>query len=165
MAVFLRDFPYNDQIVGDKGVDKDKATDELIKWAESITRQAEASPVQPQPTTRLSDVAASTTGSFGDTQTAGFYRISVYREVTTADPVSSSLAIAIGWTHNGKTLTRTLSTFSGAPQTTTSTASDVTMIEIDSGTVISYTLTYASNTPGLARFQVTLSAELIETIS
>lgn len=165
MAIFLRDFPYNDDIVGSKGVDKNKATDELTKWAESLTRQAEASPVLPQPLTRLTDVAANATGNLGGAESAGVYRISAYREVTTADPVSSSLAIAIAWTHNGKALTRTLSTFSGAPQTVTQTASDVSIIEVDAGTAISYTLTYASNTPGLGKFQVMLAAELIQTVS
>lgn len=165
MAIFLRDFPYNDEIVGAKGVDRMKATDELIKWAESITRQAEASPVLPQPVERLTGVAASDSGTLGGVDTAGVYRVSAYREVTVADPVSSSLAIEIAWTHNAKSLTRLLSTFSGAPQALTDTASDVTVIEIDSGTVISYTITYASNTLGLAEFQVVLAAELIQTIS
>lgn len=166
MAVFLRDFPYNDEIVGAKGVDKNKATDELIKWAESITRQSEASPVLPQPVTRLTGVAANDSGTLsGVAGSAGVYRISAYREVTTADPVSSSLAIDISWTHNTKALTRTLSTFSGAPQAVTNTASDVSIIEVDAGTTISYTLTYASNTPGLGKFQVVLAAELIQTVS
>lgn len=165
MAVFLRDFPYNDEIIGDKGVDRNKATDELIKWAESITRQSEASPVLPQPVTRLTGVDASDSGTLGGVDTAGVYRISAYREVTVADGVSSSLALEIAWTHNTKALTRVLSAFSGAPQAITDTVSDVTMIEIDSGTAISYTLTYASNTAGLAEFQVVLAAELIQTIS
>lgn len=165
MAVFLRDFPYNDEIIGDKGVDKNKATDELIKWAESISRQSEASPVLPQPVTRLTGVDASDSGTLGGAETAGVFRISAYREVTVADPVSSSLAIAIAWTHNTKALTRTLAAFTGAPQTITDTVSDVTIIEVDAGTAISYTLTYASNTPGLAEFQVVLAAELIQSVS
>ena len=165
MAVFLRDFPYNDAIVGKSGVDAQKATDELIKWAESITRQSEASPVLPQPVTRLIDVAANASGNLGGVDTAGVYRISAYREVTTADPVSSSLGVDIAWTHNGKALARTLSAFSGAPQAITDTASDVSVIEIDAGTAISYALTYASNTPGLGKFQVVLAAELIQTVS
>lgn len=165
MAVFLRDFPYNDEIIGDKGVNKNKATDELIKWAESITRQSEASPVLPQPVTRLTGVDANATGNLGGAETAGVFRVSAYREVTVADPVSSSLAIDIAWTHNGKALTRTLSAFTGAPQTVTDTISDVEIIEVDAGSAISYSLTYASNTPGLAEFQVVLAAELIQTIS
>lgn len=165
MSLFLRQFPYNDEIIGLAGKNKAKATDELIKWAESIERQADASPVRPQPAEVLTDVAANATGTLTGTEAAGLYRVTAYREVTVVDPVSSSLAIAISWTHNSKALTRTLSTFSGAPQATTSTAGDVTAIEIDPGTTISYSLTYASNTPGLARFSVTMSAELIQTIS
>ena len=165
MAIFLRNFPYNDDVVGSKGVDKNKATDELIKWAESITRQSEASPVLPQPVTELYNVNANSTGNLGGSEAAGVYRISAYREVTTADPVSSSLALSIAWTHNAKSLTRTLSAFTGAPQATTNTASDVSIIEVDVGTAISYSLTYASNTPGLGQFQVVLAAELIQTVS
>jgi len=39
------------------------------------------------------------------------------------------------------------------------------VIEIDPNTSISYTLTYASNTPGLARFQASLIANLLQTLS
>ena len=165
MALFLRQFPYNDEIVALKGNSKAKATDELLKWAESIERQSSASPVRPQPAEVLTNIAANTTGTLTGVEAAGFYRVTAYREVTAVDPVSSSLAIAIAWTHNGKALTRNLSTFSGAPQATTSTAGDVTAVEIDPGTTISYSLTYASNTPGLAKFSMTMSSELVQTIS
>lgn len=165
MALFARDFPFNDLIVLLSGKDKGKSTQELQDWAATLLRQAEASPVRPQPAEVLTDVVANAMGTLTGVEAAGLYRVTAYREVTVADPVSSSLAIAISWTHNGKALTRTLSAFTGAPQTTTNTAGDVTAIEIDPGTTISYALTYASNTPGLAQFSVTMSAELLQTIS
>lgn len=164
MAIFLRALPYNDVLIILKGENAGKSTDELVKWAESITRQAEASPVAPEPATQLTGVAASASGNLGGALVAGLYRVNVYREVTVEDPVSSSLAVTISWTHNGKALTRTLSAFAGAPQQDTDTASDVTILEIDANTTIGYALTYASNTPGLAEFQVTLIAELLQTL-
>lgn len=163
MSLFLRRFPFDDILLLLKGENAGKATDVLVKWAESIEKQAAASPVRPQPAERLPDISASTSGTLGGEDVAGTYRISVTREVVVADPVSSALAVAIGWTHNGKALTRTLLAFAGAPQTVNDTAGDVTVVDIDPGTTISYTLTYASNTPALARFAATLIAELLET--
>lgn len=94
--------------------------------------------------------------------TAGQYRISVYREVVVADPVSSSLAIVIGFTHNTKALLRTLAAFAGAPQTANDNAGDTVVIDVDAGTPITYTATYASNTPGVARFYLSLTPELVQ---
>ena len=164
MSLFLRRFPYNDVIVELKGEHAGKSTDELSRWVESIEQQADASPTRPQPAEELTNVSASDTGTLGGDQAAGLYRVSAYREVTTADPVSSSLAVVIGWTHNGKALTRTLPAFGGTPQTINDTQGDTTVIQIDPGTVISYTLAYLSNTPALARFDVTLMAELLQTV-
>jgi hypothetical protein len=165
MALFLKKFPFNDKLIILKGENAGKATDELSKWSESLNRQVVASPVAPEPATELPDVSANDSGTLGGTFVAGMYRVNAYREVMVQDPVSSSLAITLTWTHNAKAMTRTLSAFGGAPQVTTDSASDVEIIEIDPGTTIGYTLTYASNTPGLARFQITLLAELLQTLS
>ncbi len=178
MALFLRKFPFNDLIVilrsqinksmgrAPQGSDKDegKATDELAKWSESIERQSSAAPVAPDPAEQLTGIVASDSGTIGGAIPAGLYAVYAYREVIIADPVSSSLALVIGWTHNGKALTRTLTAFAGAPQTINDTVGDVAVIEIDPNTSISYTLTYASNTPALAEFQVSLLANLLQTI-
>lgn len=176
-TIFLRALPFNDVLIVTKGSkanrknlpagfsDEGKATDELVKWANSIELQAAHSPVAPEPVTRLENVAASESGNLGGTFPAGFYRVNVYREVVSEDPVSSGCDVTILWTHNGKSLSRALSAFSGAPQQDTDSASDVTMIEIDPNTTIGYQITYASNTPGLAEFQVTMLAELLQTLS
>lgn len=165
MSLFLREFPFADPIVETEGKHVGKATQVLTDWAASLERQSGASPVQPNPPIVITDVQANDSGTLGGLESAGLYRVSVYREVTTADPVSSSLAIVLAWTHNGKALTRTLSTFAGAPQTVTDTASDVEMMEVDPGTSISYALTYVSNTPGSARFTVTMTAELVGAVA
>ena len=165
MAVFLRNLPYNDVLIVMKGKDAGKPTDEFTKWSESVERQSSASPVAPEPSEQLEDISASTSGTLGGDIPAGIYAVYAYREVTTQDPVSSSLALALSWTHNGKALTRTLTAFGGAPQAITDTVGDVAVIEIDPNTPISYTLTYASNTPALARFQCVLIANLLQTLS
>lgn len=164
-TLFLRKLPFNDQLILMRGEDAGKATDELVKWAESIQRQSGASPVAPQPGEQITDITASTSGTFGGNLSAGLYAIYAYREVVVADPVSSSLALALAWTHNGKAMTRNLSAFSGAPQTINDSKSDVEVVEIDPNTTISYTLTYASNTPDLAEFQCSLIANLLQTFS
>lgn len=170
MALFVRALPYNDALIELKGENAGKATDELAKWAESIQRQAAASPVAPDPAAQLgappnTGINASTSGTLGGDIPAGMYAIYVYREVRVQDPVSSGLDGSINWTHNGKALTRALSSFSGAPQTVNDSVGDVIVIEIDPQTAISYTLTYVSNTPQLAEFQATLLANLLETVS
>ena len=181
MSVFLRKLPYNDKLVITKGDtvtdprtghariatadDEGKPTDEMAKWAESMERQSSAAPVAPEPAVQLENIAASDSGTLGGDIPSGIYAVYAYREVLVADPVSSSLALSIGWTHNGKALTRTLSAFSGSPQTVNDTVSDVTVIETDPNTPISYTLTYASNTPGVARFQCSLIGNLLQTLS
>lgn len=154
---FNEPFPSRDAIVKPSR----KATETLVRWQEqSLQERVDRTPFRVEVEAELT-VDASTSGNLGGDQVAGLYRIVAYREVTTADPVSSSLALVIGWTHNGKALTRTLSAFAGAPQTINDTAGDVAVIETDAGTPISYTITYASNTPGLAQFVVTLVAELV----
>lgn len=157
----LEPYPVRDPIVK-KSL---KPADVLVRWEEqTLQNRVDASPYRVQDAEVLTDIAASAAGTLGGDQTAGLYRVSAYREVTVQDPVSSSLALVIAWTHNSKALTRTLAAFTGAPQNVNSTVGDVTAIEIDPGTPISYTLTYASNTPGLARFSCSLSAELLQSI-
>ena len=152
-------FPSRDAIVKKSR----RSTDVFTRWNEqALLERVSRTPFRVQSSEMLENVGASTSGSIATEQSGGLYRVSAYREVTTTDPVSSSLALAVSWTHNGKAMTRTLTAFAGAPQTTADSVGDSAVIEIDAGTPISYTLTYASNTPALARFEVTLMAELLE---
>ena|SRR5688572_18688367 len=154
-------FPSRDVIVKKSR----KASDTFIRYSEqSVEQRLARTPFRVQPFDTLTDVSASGSGTIATDQISGVYRVSVYREVTTADPVSSSLAVSVQWTHNGKALTRTLPAFGAAPQTVNDSAGDATVIEIDPGTPISYTYTYASNTAGLARFDLTIGAELLQAI-
>ena len=141
------------------------AADVLVRWEEqSLLQRVNQSPYRVQDAEVLPGVAASASGTLGGDQIAGLYRVSFYLEAVGIDPVSQSLTVTIGWTHNGKALTRTLAVLAGAPLTIVSTLGGVTSIVIDAGTPISYTLTYASNTPGTGTFDVVLSAELLQSI-
>lgn len=172
-AVFLDKLPYNDVLIITDAAAKaakepgwaGKPTEELTKFFESMQRQVQSSPVAPEPAVVLTNISANDSGTFGGELPAGLYAIHAYREVTTEDPVSSSLGVTITWTHNGKSLSRPLSTFSGTPQQDTDTATDVSVIETDPNTSIGYVLAYASNTAALARFSLSMIAELLQTIS
>lgn len=157
----LEPYPVRDPIVKTSR----KAADVLVRYEEQVVQQRlDESPQRVQAAEVLTNIAASDVGTLGGDQSAGLYRVTAYREVTTQDPVSSSLALVISWTHNGKALNKTLAAFGAAPQTIFDTAVDVIAVQIDPGTPISYTLTYASNTPALARFACTMSAELLQAI-
>jgi hypothetical protein len=67
--------------------------------------------VAPDPVAQLQGINGSTSGTLGGDIPAGLYVVYVYREVTTQDPVSSSLQGSINWTHNGKAMTRSLANF------------------------------------------------------
>ena len=90
---------------------------------------------------------------------SGAFRITWYLEKTTADGVSSSVQVTINWTHNTKSLS-----LSGAALTTDTTlavqSNSITVL-IDAASPISYTTTYASNTPGTMKYQIYL---LVETV-
>lgn len=154
---FNEPFPSRDAIVKPDGTPRQVFTD----WMnETLQTRLADTPFQVRKEIDL-EVGVSTSGTLDTEDLGGLYRVTAYREVTAADPVSSSLDLTIAWTRDGKALTRTLSAFAGAPQTINDTTGDVAVIEIDPGTPISFTLTYASNTPGASQFLVTLIAELV----
>lgn len=149
----------------DRIVDKDRyPTTEFVTWMEqSLLKRVQSTPFQMQSATPITNIGASTIGTLGGDSVAGLYRVTVYREVTTADPVSSGLDIVLAWSHNGKALTRTLTAFAGVPQTINDSVGDTAIIQIDAGTPITYTVVYAS-AGGVARFAATLTAELVQAI-
>lgn len=91
---------------------------------------------------------------------AGFYRVSVYQTVTTADGVSSSLVTTIGWTDlsAAKTFVTTGLTAASA-YTTAANDSIVRMIHIDNASPITYATAYTSNTPALMQYALGIVVE------
>lgn len=155
-------FPSRDRIVEKDGSATDIFTrymeQSLLQRLNQTSYRVPSVPAQP-------GVVGSGVGTLVANAVGGQYRISIYREVVSADPVSSSLAIVIAFTHNGKALTRSASAFAGAPQTANDNAGDTIVIDVDAGTPISYTATYASNTPALAQFYLSFTPELIQATS
>lgn len=159
---FNEPFPTRDPIVKESR----HPADVLVRWEEqSLQLRVDATPFRVQQADVLTGIIATGSGTLGGDQAAGLYRVTAYREVTAADPVSQSLALTLRWTHNTKPMTRILSAFTGAPMNTNDNTGDVAAIEIDPGTPISYDYTYASNTPGVGQFALTISAELLQAIA
>jgi hypothetical protein len=91
--------------------------------------------------------------------TNGFYRISVYQQILTADAVSSSLTTTIGWTNNSIPLTKTMPVMNG---NTTLTMDSLTwFVHLDNSSPITYGAVYASNTPGAMVFELDVLVELV----
>lgn len=85
---------------------------------------------------------------------SGDYIVSYYARITTADAVSSSLTVKLGWTESAIPLT-----FSGIAMTgntTTTVQSGIVMPIVDANTPITYQTLYASNTPGAMKYRLTV---------
>src|SRR3990167_54347 len=83
---------------------------------------------------------------------AGMYRIGLYLQKITADGVSSSLTLTVGWTSRGAALTKTFS----ALTTDSVGAKDSSIWEmyVGANSDITYAVAYASNTAGLMTYRV-----------
>jgi hypothetical protein len=91
--------------------------------------------------------------------TNGFYRISVYQQILTADAVSSSLTTTIGWTNNTVPLTKSLPVMNG---NTILTQDSLTwFVHLDNSSPVTYHAVYASNTPGAMVFELDVLVELV----
>lgn len=89
----------------------------------------------------------------------GLYRLTYYARITTADAVSSSLTVTLTWTDGGVS-----PSFSGAAMTgntTTTAQSGSAMVQIDAASPISYSTTYASNTPAAMQYRLTILVEAV----
>lgn len=89
---------------------------------------------------------------------AGLFRVSWYVRITTADAVSSSVTVTISWT-DVTGCSKTFTAITG--NTTTTTDSGSVTIRPGTATAIKYSTAYASNTPGVMRHSLELSAEQV----
>lgn len=99
-----------------------------------------------------------TTAITGEAITAGLYRVTYYARITIADGVSSSLTVNISWDDGAATCTHSFTAITG--DTTTTTGSESYMVLIDAPP-ISYSTTYASNTPGAMKYKLSVVLESI----
>ena len=88
----------------------------------------------------------------------GRYRLSWYLRITTVDGVSSSVTVAFGFTESGSAQVLTGSAFAIDAVTPPQTGS-APLIVSDAGASITYSTTYASNTPGKMIYNLTLTIE------
>lgn len=90
--------------------------------------------------------AALATTAVHTTIGSGRYRISYYIRKTTADGVSSSLTVTLGWIDGGVTLTETFTALTTDAITAQQSGSKV--VESDGNADLTIAVAYASNTPG-----------------
>ena len=93
------------------------------------------------------------------TVAAGRYRVSVHARVTTADGVSSSLTPTISYTNGAVPCTQVGAAL--ASDAVNAPASWTFEVIADSGTAISYSTTYASNTPGQMVYEIDFLLEVL----
>jgi hypothetical protein len=92
---------------------------------------------------------------------AGVYEVECYVRPTTADGVSSSIAVALGWTENALALSRVVATVAGAPDSVLVTANGRIRVLIDAFSPLTYATVYASNTPGQMRYKLQITVKSI----
>lgn len=80
----------------------------------------------------------------------GLYTFQYAASVNTPDGVSSSLTTAMDWTWGGNTKAKTFAAMNGNSTGTSDTGA--LLFYADAGAPIRYTLTYASNTPGVMHY-------------
>lgn len=109
------------------------------------------------------DYPSTTSGSIVATSigvlTAGTYRVSYYLRVTSPDGVSSSVAVTIGWTESGQTLSVPGPALTG--DALTSVQSGTGLVILDPSSPITVSVTYASNTPNKMKYRLRLIAEQV----
>lgn len=93
----------------------------------------------------------------------GLYRFNYALQIMTADGVSSSAQVTLNWEFNGQSLSRAFTNING--NTVTTFATDPPFVfRATAGQPITYTVAYASNTPGAMIYSLTLSIELMRAI-
>jgi hypothetical protein len=94
----------------------------------------------------------------GGSISGGLYMIPVYARITTAattGAMTSSLIVAIGWTHGGVVQSFSWPALTGNSVTTVLTGPPIT-IRVDANSPITYTTTYASDAAGQMQYSLDL---------
>ena len=83
---------------------------------------------------------------------AGIYEVSTYTQVTKADGVSSAVQVTVSWTAYGQVMTDVGVNVNG--DSLTSVDKKVFPIRVDQGTPVTFSTTYASNTPAKMQYGI-----------
>jgi len=110
----------------------------------SLTKQNASIGVTPFPTPALA---------------GGLVRVSWYLRITTVDPVSSSVNVTIGYTESHLALSVSSTPVVG--NSLTSVQTGTTILMTDQGTAVTYSTTYASNTPGTMQYRFAAVVEQV----
>ena len=130
-------------------------------WFRNLFTTTQAQPTNLATVTQGSQSASVSTTPFQTgSLSGGLYRVNVFAHITTPGSISSSLIITISFTNDG--LACSISTPALTTNTSTSVVSQSIPIEIDAGTPVSWSTTYASNSSGSMLYTV---AVMLETLS
>ncbi len=99
-----------------------------------------------------------TTSITSETLTAGLYRVTYYLRVTTPDGVTSSIRLNLAWDDTGVSCTHNFTALTN--DTVTLPASESFMLNL-SQPPLSYSTTYASNTPAKMRYSLEIVLESV----
>ncbi len=91
-----------------------------------------------------------------ETLTAGLYRVTYYARITSADAISSSLTVNLFWDDGIISCSKTFTAITGNTISTTGSESYMFLIDIPP---VSYSTTYASNTPGSMQYSLRVVIE------
>jgi hypothetical protein len=164
----LEDPPYNDEIaiVADRqtaqkfGLPKLTLGWEFIRWFGTLKASVDQAPKK-QAQIALSNQSASIalTPLPFTSLPSGLYRISYWMKLVVPAGTSSSLQFTLTWTRNGIVLTSTAAAIAG---NTTSTYQFGTLVmRIDANAPISFSVAYASNAAGVARYELDVIGEAL----
>lgn len=112
----------------------------------NLRNDVNSTPIAQQVVSKASQNASIGTTTILTPDSDGYYAFQYYAAITTADGVSSSLTPVLSWTDGGIAKSKTFTAITG--NTTATTDSDDYLIFNDGGSPITYSTTYASNTPG-----------------
>lgn len=93
---------------------------------------------------------------------AGLYGFEYYVAIITADGVSSSAQVVLGWTDQGSTKSHTFTAVTG--NTTVTTGSERYLFQADAAAPITYSVTYASNTANAMHYNLYLVVQSVASV-
>lgn len=125
------------------------------RWQELIDRSVRT-PTLAAAALQAQNAAIATTAVF-TTVTPALYRVSWYLRKTTADGVSSSVQITIGWTESGLPFTEVGAAL--AVDAVDARQSGSVVVRADAFADLTYAIAYASNTPGAMVYRLDVTVE------
>lgn len=151
MPVNFAEFPVREPIAGTLNI-----TDRWRIWLRDLLLQINAN------TNRVAFIrydaqtaAIASTPFKAPPLSAGQYQVNVFTQITTIGTVTSSLTVNVLFTHKGQSLTQSSAAL--ATNLLTSNQGTPFVIDIDAGTPVSYSTTYASNAANTMAYSLSLA--------